>query len=136
MNLLNDPLLFSEENIKKIESVKNAVYVCDTEMKDILVSIFYGDTPHPVSNSRYFGLYYTPEDNILMITDGSFVETQTFYGAVANNGDVIYSRYRHDYRSSPDDSVFIDGGRAYTRTNTKNIVSLKVTDGILKIEGE
>ena len=35
---------------------------------------------------------------------------------VAANGDVIYSRYRHDYRHSPDGSVWIDGGRDYTRS--------------------
>jgi hypothetical protein len=41
---------------------------------------------------------------------------KTITGVKADNGDVIYSRYRHDYRTSQDESVFIDGGRDYLKT--------------------
>lgn len=133
MKLLNEPVLFSHENVKKIEEMKEAKYVCDSEYKDIHVAVFYGKEPHPVSNSRYFALYFTPFDNQLMITDGSFIENQDFIGIVAANGDVIYSRYKHDFRYSPDNSVFVDGGRSYTRSNSTNTVSLKVKDGELII---
>jgi hypothetical protein len=135
MNLLNEPVLFSPENVQKIEELKKAKYVCDTEHNGIHVAIFYGNEAHPDSGSRYFGLYYTPIENQLMITNGAFVEDQDFAGVVANNDDVIYSRYRHDFRRSPDESVFVDGGRAYLRTNSTNTVSLKVKDGVMQIEG-
>jgi len=128
--LLNEPVLFDSVNIQKIESVKNAKYVCDTEHKDVHVAVFYGEEEHPVSKSRYFALYYSDQ---LMITNGSFIEQQHISGVVADNGDVIFSRYRHDFRKSPDGSVFVDGGRSYLRTNTTNIVSLKVIDGFLTI---
>lgn len=133
MKLLNEPVLFSKENVQKIEQLKNAKYVCDTEFNDILVAIFYGQEAHPDSGSRYFGLYYTPIEKQLMITNGAFVEDQEFTGVIAENADVIYSRYRHDFRRSPDGTVFVDGGRAYLRTNSTNTVSLTVRDGFLQI---
>jgi len=67
MKLLNEPVLFSKENVKKIEDLKNAKYVCDTEQNGLHIAIFYGDDPHPDSGSRYFGLYYTGVENQLMI---------------------------------------------------------------------
>lgn len=138
MNLINESKLFSKENIERIENVRNAKYVCDTENKDIHVAVFYGDTPHPESGSRYFALYQVsngprPEQRQLMITNGAFVEEQKITGVVADNGDVIYSSFRHDYNTSPDGSVFVDGGRAYTRSNTQNQVTLVVRDGVMRI---
>ena len=130
MNLINESSIFSKENIERIEKVRNAKYVCDSEHKDIHVAVFYGDTPHPESGSRYFALYYADK---LMITNGAFIEEQEITGVVADNGDVVYSRFRHDYHTSPDGSVFIDGGRAYTRTNTRNQVTLLVRDGVMRI---
>jgi len=130
MNLINESILFSKENIERIEQVKNAKYVCDTEHNDKHVAIFYGDTAHPDSGSRYFALYYSDG---LMISSGAFIEEQEIVGVMADNGDVIYSRFRHDYHTSPDGSVFIDGGRAYSRTNTQNQVTLLVRHGVLRI---
>jgi hypothetical protein len=123
--------MFSADQVERIEKLRAAKYVCDTTHKDIHVAVFYGRDTHPVSGSRYFALYY--DDTGLLITDGSFIESQELAGVVANNGDVIYSRHRHDYRYSPDKSVFIDGGREYTRTNTANQVTLLVRDGVLRI---
>ena len=131
MKLLNEPVMFSADQVERIEKLRAAKYVCDTTHKDIPVAVFYGRDTHPVSGSRYFALYY--DDTGLLITDGSFIESQELAGVVAKNGDVIYSRHRHDYRYSPDNSVFIDGGREYTRTNAANQVTLLVRDGVLRI---
>lgn len=58
-------------------------------------------------------------------------------GIVAKNGDVIYSRYRHDYRMSPDNSVMIDGGRDYTKNNGGGpIVTLRIVKDKLVIVEE
>jgi hypothetical protein len=123
---------FSQKQLQTICKTKSADYVCDTELNNNLVSIFYGDVAHPVSGSRYFGLYHN-HDKILMIIDGSFVEGQTFDAVEADNGEIIFSRYRHDYRESADGSVFIDGGRDYTRTNfMSEIIKLGVKDGKLQ----
>ena len=124
--------MFSAEQVEKIEKLRDATYVCDTTHKDIHVAVFYGRDTHPVSGSRYFALYYDITDR-LVVTDGSFIESQELAGVVAKNGDVIYSRHRHDYRYSPDSTVFVDGGRDYTRTNTTDQVTLLVRDGVLRI---
>lgn len=123
---------FTSKNLQTICKTKSADYVCDTELDNHLISIFYADVTHPVSGSRYFGLYYN-QDKILMIIDGSFAEGQTFDAVEADNGEIIFSRYRHDYRQSGDGSVFIDGGRDYTRTSVMGgIIKLGVKDGKLQ----
>jgi hypothetical protein len=47
--------------------------------------------------------------------------------------DVLYSRYRHDFRSSGD--AFVDGGRDYFRFSgpQENIVNFKVSKDKLEI---
>lgn len=139
MYINNEPFLFNMNQISIIENTRNAKYVCATEHKDRSVEVFYSDKPHPVSGSRYFALYYSGDDNTLMITDGSFVESQEIEGVATVDGEIVFSRHRHDYRSSRDGSVFIDGGRSYTRTNVLDAsrrVSLMVRDGALQVKGE
>ena len=73
-----------------------------------------------------------------MITNAlSAVETD-IDGIVAKNGDVIYSKYRHDFRYSPDGSVMIDGGRDYTKNNGGGeIVTLRIVkDKLVLVEDE
>jgi hypothetical protein len=135
----NEPALFTPEQIQEIEKIKSAKYVCTTEKDDICIEIFYGDTPHPDSGSRYFGLYKGGWNRELYITDGSFVEDQLISAVIADNGDIVYSRYRHDYRSSPDGSVWIDGGRAYTRRGLypkEKHCTLVVREGVLQVKQE
>lgn len=137
MNLVNEPIFFSTESIEKICKLKNAVYVCDTTLKSgANCSVFYGEETHPVSKSRYFGLYIHPTHNQLMICNAADIEDIKFDAVIADNGDVIYSRHRHDFRTSPDGSVWIDGGRSYTRSGVypaDRWVTLFVKDGVLTI---
>ena len=137
MNIKNEPVLFNEEQIKNIEKHYHAEYVCPTEYRGKSVEVFYGDKAHPVSGSRYFALYYTSHTNELMITNGSFIEEQEIDAVIADDGDTIYSRHRHDYRKSNDDSVWIDGGRSYTRSGMypeDKWCTLKVKNGTLQIK--
>ena len=124
--------VFTEENIAIIEKTKSAKYVIDTEKEGFPCAVFYGDEAHPVSNSRYFILYCSASEIVgskLWIADGSFIEEQTITGVIADDGEIMFSRYRHDYRTSTDGSVFIDGGRAYTRSNTDNFVTINIING-------
>jgi hypothetical protein len=50
-----------------------------------------------------------------MITNAISAFEHPMLGVVADDGEVIVSGYRHDYRRSKDGTVFIDGGRDYTR---------------------
>lgn len=151
MNLLNEPFNFSVENIAKIEELKKAKWVLDTEKPgtggyyDLVVSIFYQEKAYEENGSHYFGLYIIPDIQAalagvekpgqLMITDASWIEDLKIDALEAANGDVIFSRYRHDYCVSPDGTAIIDGGRAYTRTvigAIPRVISIK--DGLIKIE--
>lgn len=136
MYIKNPPVLFSYDQISKIENLRNAQYVCSTEHQGHVVEVFYSDKEHPVSKSRYFALYKNGSDGSLMITNGAFIEDQTIYAVVSDDRDVVYSRYRHDYMVSNDKSVWIDGGRAYTRSGVypkDRYVTLSVKDGKLII---
>lgn len=139
MNIQNEPILFDKEQIDKIANLKSARYVCASEHQGKSVEVFYSDKAHPASGSRYFALYYSSHTNELMITDGSFIEEQKIYAVIADDGDIIYSRHRHDYRKSNDDSVWIDGGRSYTRSGVypeDKCCTLEVKNGTLQIKNE
>jgi hypothetical protein len=136
MKICNEPILFNQEQADIICKTRNAEYVVDTEQNGIPCAVYYGATPHPDSGSRYFALYWTPYTKELMITSGAFVEEQEFDGIIADNGDIIFSRSRHDYRVSDDESVWIDGGREYTRrplVTTDRMVRLTVHKGRLEV---
>ena len=108
---------FNKEAITKIEEIRNATYICDTQVKaknggwaDPCVSIFYQETPHP-EGSNYFGLYYDGDNN-LMVCNALSATLEPFTG-VEVNGVIYFSRYRHDFREVG--GVAIDGGRDYVR---------------------
>ncbi len=140
--ILNESTMFKPEGIAKIEEIKNAKYVCETCLRGTdggwanrPVAIFYGEEEHPVSKSRYFGIYIDMDDRI-MITNGQSAVDEPIQGVIADNGDIIYSRYRHDFRRSPDGSVFIDGGRDYFRGSVLSqdrYVTMKIIDGELVV---
>jgi len=133
-NIKNESSWLDPDTIIKIEDRYNATYVFESCLKDIYgnwanfpVAIFYTEQAHP-QGSNYFGLYKTEDGNV-MITNGIVATEQSFPGVIARNGDAIYSRFRHDYRTSDDGSVFVDGGRDYFRTGVYNkdqYISLRV----------
>lgn len=112
------PYFFEEYIIPVIEEKYNAKYVCETCIKNQYgwrnepSLIFYSVKKHP-AGSHYFAISIDDHGN-LVISDG-ISATEPFVGVIAENGDIIYSRFRHDYRTSEDKSVSIDGGREYTR---------------------
>jgi len=120
MNILTESDVFSIDDIAKIEAIKDAKFVCETCVKDKQghwinspSSIFYCKKAHPVSNSHYFSLFV--RNGCMFVANGQSAVDEPWMAVIAKNGDIVYSRYRHDYRMSPDKSVAIDGGRDYTR---------------------
>ena len=142
-NIAKESEIFKPDGIKKIEEMKNAKYVCETCLRNVdggwanqPVAIFYGAEEHPVSKSRYFGLYVYMQDRV-MITNGQSAVDEPIQGIIADDGEIIYSRYRHDFRRSKDGSVFIDGGRDYIRSSVlpeDRHVTLRIVDGELIVE--
>jgi hypothetical protein len=54
---------------------------------------------------------------MVYITSGACVEDLEI-AAVESGGEIIFSRFRHDYRMTVDGQAMIDGGRDYTRGST------------------
>jgi len=127
MNFVHYPIT----NINKVEelySEKDGVpvkHVCTTEFGDSIVDVFYRDTPHPKFGNRYFAVLF--RDNVPYIANADEVEKLTF-GLVQNDdGDMEYSRSRHDYKEFKNGNM-IDGGRDYIRSSGKVFVYV-VRDG-------
>lgn len=155
LTILKDSEIFSAEGIAKIEEQKTAVFVCDTCLRhrdggwvNRSAAVFWNKDPAniPKGGSPWFGMFYESglmESGNLMITNAiSTVQTPdgvpvTITGVVAMNGDVIYSRYRHDYRTSPDETAMVDGGRDYLHTGPVGLgtVELRIIDGELRVVG-
>lgn len=128
-----------EDNIKVIEKEYNAKYVLETDLlgKDQYsgatfwlnrpAAIFYTDKAHP-RGSNYFALYF--DGSSLMITDGLHSVKDVVFSGIEAEGEVVYSRYRHDFRRGKN-GAYVDGGRDYfkyggDRFDDYNIVKFKV----------
>ena len=103
----------------------------DGQWSTMPADIYWQETPPVEGYSNYFALFIN--QGVLYITSGAAAVEGTFNAVVADNGEVIYSRCRHDYRESTDGSVTVDGGRDYCRTSAKslatNFIQLKIVDG-------
>jgi hypothetical protein len=121
MNIRNECSFLKPEGIAKIEKAYNAKYVFESCIKDRdggwcnwPSAIFYTEEAHP-QGSNYFALYHERvsigREPQFMITNGiSAIEP---FDALQVGDDVIYSRYRHDYREYK--GYMVDGGRDYFR---------------------
>ena len=131
MRILTDCSFLSNGRIEKIEERYAAKYVFETQLKlrsekwsDFSAAVFYAEEPHP-EGSNWFGIWNN--NGRFMISNAISAVEEPFFGAVAENGDVIYSRHPRDYRESEDRTVFVDGGRDHCRHNlTHELVKLKV----------
>lgn len=124
----------------KVEERYNVKFVCETPLKnkhgwrDQSSLIFYGEK-HP-EGSNYMALSFKLDldgkYDGLVITDGISATQENITGVI-DGDEVIYSRYRHDYRVGKT-GVIIDGGRDYLRTSNGNIVILKIVEGKLEVD--
>lgn len=139
MNIITNPEMFSHKAIENIEHKYKARYVCESCLRNtegswgnFPAAFFYTEKPHP-NGSNWFAMYFNSK-NELMITDGVVI-TEPFQ-AILIDDDVIFSRYRHDYREHR--GVFVDGGRDYLRCggqrlDSAKVVTLKVIDDHLEV---
>lgn len=113
---------FSALNIKTIEELKDAKYIgywCTKRLgggwNEMPVDVFYVENPdRSQGHSNYFGMFRT-HDKQVMITNAESCFSKPLVGAVCDDGEVIVSRYRHDYVEKK--GAMIDGGRDYVRSN-------------------
>jgi len=117
MKILNECSFIKD--IEEVENFYGAKYVLETCVKDnngswlnFPTAIFYTDKAHP-KGSNYFALYRGVEGKLMIANGLSAVDGVEFTG-IECNGEVVYSRYRHDYRGNECGS-YIDGGRDYPK---------------------
>ena len=134
MNINHRPIL----NVRKAEqlySEKDGVdvrYIATTALDTGVVSVdvFYRETPHPQFGNRYFGLFWHPLQECIVIRGADEIENLDF-DMVEVNGQWHYSRDRHDYFTVG--NVGIDGGRAYLRMvrddTSAPVKTFRVKDG-------
>lgn len=118
---------------KKVEEAKDCFYVADLCIRtrpgnwsDFPVAVFWQPYPKP-EHSPYFGLYFdtTPyfsssgsmsmRHGALRICSAVSVAEGEWDAVMAADGEIIFSRWRHDCRHSTDRSAMVDGGRDYGR---------------------
>jgi hypothetical protein len=109
-------------DIKVVEEKYNASFVGDFCIKDRHVwtirpiAVFYQPTPDVIKgHSYYFGVYQSVLSKSILITNAESAFFEPIVGIEADDGEIIFSRQRHDYRTSQDGSVSIDGGREYLK---------------------
>jgi hypothetical protein len=131
VSILADCSFLSNRQIGKIEQRYQARYVFESQLKlrssqwsDFSAAVFYVDEPHP-EGSNWFGIWN--DNGRFMISNAISAVEEPFFGAVAENRDVIYSRHPRDFRESEDMTVFVDGGRNHFRHDLEHeIMKLKV----------
>jgi hypothetical protein len=96
------------------------------------VDVFYNANPDTSKgHSHYFGLFLN--NNSLMITNAESAFSQPIVGVECEDGEVLVSRYRHDYVMKGD--RFIDGGRDYYRYNPNfELINVTVKDGLFEFD--
>jgi len=131
MNILNDCSFLTAEQIKKVEDTYGAKFVFESQLKlrsekwsDFSAAVFYTAIEHP-EGSNWFGIW--KRAGKYMISNAISAVDEPFFGIVADNADVIYSRHVNDCRESPDRSTFIAGGRDRLRYDMEHyVVKLRV----------
>lgn len=78
------------------------------------VLLFWNDIPHD-KGSNWMGMYRDSVDSNWYVRDGITASRLPIECVVSNDKQVLFSKNRHDFRTSHDRSITVDGGRDYTR---------------------
>ena len=133
INTPKDGYWFSEAQIKKAEELYNATYMCywctkrlnGESWNDSPVDVFYQPNPDTnLGHKHYFGLFKELQTGSLYITDATSAFSEPMMGIETDDGEVIVSRYRHNYVEK--DKYMVDGGRDYFRTSGGPGVRIRV----------
>lgn len=138
--------LFDRSQVQRLE--KEAIYVGDLAIKsrrgmwsEVPAAVFYTPKPRVGYTNHYFGVYKSPSlsaDGIptWAICDASSVAEHIWSG-IELKGEVIFSRWRHDFRNFSFGGPCVDGGPDYMRVVGVlmgiNRVSLKLDSGIFRV---
>jgi hypothetical protein len=109
--------MLPDDLISDIEKKYKAKYIMDSCLKsesgnwlNFPAAFFYTEEKHP-EGSNYFALYKL--DGSTYITNGIRITEGEFNGFLFEDGELVHSRYRHDYFVHRE--AMVDGGRDYFR---------------------
>lgn len=133
-----DGYWFKKDGIRKIEEKYGAKYMgywCTKSPRghwnESPVDVFYQPNPDTSKgHTNYFGMFirtdpFTGEGSgSVYITEASSAFSDPIAGIPTDDGEIIVSRYRHDYVEK--DGRMIDGGRDYTRSSMHPTVRITV----------
>ena len=98
------------------------------------VDVFYVAKPdRSQGHTNYFGIFVCPVTGQSKICNAESAFSQTITGVLTDSGEVLVSRYRHDYVEK--DGAMIDGGRDYVRCSESPLVTVRVQADQFVIEG-
>lgn len=130
---------FKEASIKKIEEKYGAKYMgywCTKRVdgeswNERPVDVFYQPNPDKEKgHSHYFGMF--TQNGSVWITNAESAFSDPITGIETDDGEVIVSRYRHNYVTK--DNYMVDGGRDYFRTSGGPFVRIRVNGPDFVIE--
>lgn len=126
----------------KVEDLHNARYVGDFCLRtknggwsEVPAAVFWQETPPQPGYSNYFALYRDDYEGRLLITSGASVAEGVWDAVIAASGEIVFSRWRHDCRTSADGTAMADGGRDYFRGYGRR-VTLRLDDGRMVVVDE
>ena len=120
MFIKNNPYHFTLNGISKLEELYKAKYVgpwCTKRLdgqswNETPVDVFYVENPdRSKGHSNYFGMFV--RDSKTFITNAESAFSEPIMGLLCSDGEVIVSRFRHDYIMK--ENLSVDGGRDYFR---------------------
>ena len=109
--------MLPDVTIEDIEKKYKAKYIMDSclmtdsgQWLNFPAAFFYTEEKHP-EGSNYFAFYKL--DGSTYITNGIRITEGEFNGFLFEDGELVHSRYRHDYFVHRE--AMVDGGRDYFR---------------------
>jgi hypothetical protein len=119
-------------DIGKIEERYAARYVGDFSLRfgknwsDEPFAVFFSGIPMREGYPNYVGVRPNADSSNLIVVNAKSVTEVVWDGVMADDGEVIFSRFRHDYRVSRDGSAMVDGGRHQFRCRGRQRVRISV----------
>lgn len=129
-----------DNGIAKVETAHNAIFMGYWAIQDrsgnwseTPVDVFYQPDPDvQKGHSHYFGIYRSYSANTWMICNAETAFCDPLYGVCCDTGEVIISRFRHDYVTRG--NYMVDGGRDYLRSSQHPAVIVKVEGSNFVVE--
>lgn len=139
VNIPKEGYHFSESQIKRIEEIKDAKYMgywctkrpSNGSWNERPVDVFYQANPDvEQGHKNYFGMFV--QNGTIWITDATSAFSDPITGVLCDDGEVLVSRYRHDYVTKG--NYMVDGGRDYLRCSMSPLATVTVVGCAFVIE--